>query len=89
MNMCSFTLYKYVYTCYTQLTEKVKQQEDREMLDKDLVKMLVKEHGWTIDRISGSHYILIKDSKTLSVPVHGKDVKPGLLNAILKSAGLK
>ena len=59
------------------------------MLDKDLVKMLVKEQGWTIDRISGSHYILVKDNKTLSVPVHGKDVKPGLLHSILKSAGLK
>ena len=59
------------------------------MLDKDLVKMLVKEQGWTIDRISGSHYILVKEHKTLSVTVHGKDVKPGLLKAILKSAGLK
>jgi predicted RNA binding protein YcfA (HicA-like mRNA interferase family) len=59
------------------------------MLDKDLVKLLMKEHGWKLDRINGSHYILVKDSKTVSVPVHGKDVKPGLLHSILKSAGLK
>ncbi|OHD62808.1 MAG: addiction module toxin, HicA family [Spirochaetes bacterium RBG_13_51_14] len=56
---------------------------------KELIKLL-KRHGWTLDRISGSHHIMIKDNKTLSVPVHGsKDLPKGLLNALLKDGGLK
>lgn len=58
------------------------------MKDKELLKLLQKE-GWAVDRIRGSHYILKKGDKTLTVPIHNKDVKPGLLNAILKGAGLK
>lgn len=36
-------------------------------------KELVREfqlNGWTVDRIKGSHYILIKDRQTVSIPVH-------------------
>jgi len=56
---------------------------------KELVKIL-KQNGWTLDRISGSHHIMIKNNKTLSVPVHGsKDLPKGLLNALLKEGGLK
>lgn len=58
------------------------------MKDKELLKILLKD-GWTEDRQNGSHHILIKGNKTISLPVHGKDVKPGLLNSILKKAGLK
>lgn len=55
----------------------------------ELVKLLIKE-GWTVDRISGSHYIMVKDEKTLSIPVHaGKAIPTGLLNKLLKQAGLK
>lgn len=51
------------------------------MTGKELVKLLI-ANGWKVDRIHGSH--------TIVVPVHGNsDLKPGLLNAILKSAGLK
>ena len=56
---------------------------------KQLVKRLLDE-GWTLDRISGSHYIMVKGEKTISVPVHdNKDLPPGLLNKLLKQAGLK
>ena len=56
---------------------------------KQLVKLMV-EAGWEIDRISGSHYIMVKDKKTISVPVHdGKDLPTGLLNKLIKQAGLK
>lgn len=56
---------------------------------KQLVKQLMEE-GWTLDRISGSHYIMVKGDKTISVPVHdNKDLPPGLLNKLLKQAGLK
>jgi predicted RNA binding protein YcfA (HicA-like mRNA interferase family) len=56
---------------------------------KHLIKLL-EEKGWKIDRIEGSHHILAKGNKTLSVPVHGsKDLGKGLLNALMKQGGLK
>lgn len=58
------------------------------MKDKDLLKLL-KQNGWTVSRVNGSHHILQKDGKTEVVPVHGKDVPAGLLNVILKRTGLK
>jgi predicted RNA binding protein YcfA (HicA-like mRNA interferase family) len=56
--------------------------------DKDLLKILLK-NGWVQERIHGSHHILVKGDKTLSLPVHGKDMKPGILNDIYKKANLK
>lgn len=38
--------------------------------------------GFTIDRVTGSHYILIKDRLRTVVPYH-KSVKIGTLKAIL------
>ncbi len=59
------------------------------MSGKDLIKLL-KSNGWVLDRISGSHHIMKKDTKTIVVPIHGKkDIKVGTLNSILKEAGLK
>lgn len=58
------------------------------MKDKDLVKLL-KQNGWSVERIRGSHHIMINGNKTECIPVHGKDVPTGLLNAILKRTGLK
>lgn len=59
------------------------------MTGKNLLKLLKKEN-WELDRINGSHHIMKKDEKTLSVPVHGnRDIPLGILNAILKQAGLK
>lgn len=58
------------------------------MKDKDLLKLLY-ANGWTLDRVKGSHHILIKGNQTIPVPVHGKDMKKGLLLSILKQAGLK
>jgi predicted RNA binding protein YcfA (HicA-like mRNA interferase family) len=59
------------------------------MTGKKMVKLL-KDHGWEVDRISGSHYILVKGERTLSVPVHGKkDLKKGLQQALLKEGGIK
>jgi len=48
------------------------------------------ENGFVIDRIASSHYILKKGDMTISVPVHsGKALSAGLLNKLLKQAGLK
>jgi predicted RNA binding protein YcfA (HicA-like mRNA interferase family) len=59
------------------------------MTGKDLIKLL-KKHGWELDRIGGSHHVLVKGNKTLTVPVHGKkDLKKGTLEALLKQGGLK
>ena len=58
------------------------------MRDKALLK-LMKKNGWTVVRIQGSHHILQKGSQIETLPIHGKDVPTGLLNAILKRTGLK
>ncbi len=58
------------------------------MKDKDLLKLLL-QNGWHEIRINGSHHILQKGELFETVPVHGKDVPIGLLNKILKRAGLK
>ena len=46
------------------------------MKDKELLRLLQKS-GWKIDRINGSHYILVKDSQTVSLPVHGNTKESG------------
>lgn len=58
------------------------------MKDKDLLKLMLNS-GWTIDRINGSHHILVKDGSIEVIAIHGKDMPPGLLNKILKRMGLK
>ena len=57
---------------------------------KKLCKILEK-NGWTLVRITGSHHVYTKDNEDarIVVPVHGnKEIKTGLLKAILKTAGL-
>lgn len=49
------------------------------MKDKDLLKLLKKD-GWTIVRINGSHHVIQKGERITVVPIHGRDVPPGLLN---------
>ena len=59
------------------------------MTGKELLKLL-ENNGWVLDRISGSHHIMIKSHKTLSVPVHSnKELGKGLLNKLMKAGGLK
>lgn len=58
------------------------------MKDKDLLKLLLK-NGWKVERIKGSHYVLKKGQQVETIPIHGKDMKKGLENAILKRTGLK
>jgi predicted RNA binding protein YcfA (HicA-like mRNA interferase family) len=59
------------------------------MTGKKLIKLLINK-GWRLDRISGSHHILIKDDKTISIPVHGNNDLPiGLLSKLLKQGEIK
>jgi len=54
-----------------------------------LIKILEKT-GFKVIRQKGSHVIMINDKGTrIVIPVHPeKDVKPGLIRAIIKEAGL-
>jgi predicted RNA binding protein YcfA (HicA-like mRNA interferase family) len=55
---------------------------------KELLKKLLAA-GWVIDRVHGSHHVMKKDNMTEIIPIHNKDIATGLLNKILKRAGLK
>ena len=57
------------------------------MNGKDIIARL-KAQGWTLDRVNGSHHIMVKDGK--AVPVHGtRDVSAGLLSAITRQTGVE
>jgi predicted RNA binding protein YcfA (HicA-like mRNA interferase family) len=49
---------------------------------------ILRECGWTLDRVHGSHHVFVKPGKrSIPVPVHGsKDLPKGLIKAILKQA---
>jgi len=50
-----------------------------------------KKDGWTVDRIEGSHHILVKEGtvKILVIPVHGnKPIRVGLLKGLIRDPGL-
>ena len=52
----------------------------------------LKDAGWRLARIEGSHHILEKDGmpRPVPVPVHGaKDLKPGTLASIQRQSGVK
>jgi predicted RNA binding protein YcfA (HicA-like mRNA interferase family) len=57
---------------------------------KELLKIL-KKQGFLLDRVKGSHHIMIHKEKQLSVsvPFHkGKTLGKGITHAILKDAGI-
>ena len=55
---------------------------------KELVKLL-KKQDWKLDRINGSHHILVKGNKTVTVPVHAnKSLGRGLEAKLLKQTGV-
>ena len=60
------------------------------MKPKDLIRLLEKD-GWAVARIDGFHHILKHADRPgmIVIPLHNKDLKPGILNNILKTAGLK
>lgn len=60
------------------------------MTGNELVKLL-KANGWALDRIRGSHHIMVKAGfRSVPVPVHGsKELPKGLVSAILKQTKTK
>jgi predicted RNA binding protein YcfA (HicA-like mRNA interferase family) len=55
------------------------------------LKKILEANGWLHDRISGSHHIMTREGcRSIPVPVHGSaDLPKGLVQAILKQAGIK
>lgn len=59
------------------------------MTGKDIIKIL-RQQGWEILRISGSHHRMGKNTLRTTVPVHGnRDIGKGLLAANEKQTGVK
>lgn len=60
------------------------------MTGKQLKKFL-EEHGWSLDRISGSHHIMTREGyRSVPIPIHGTtDLPKGLIHSIMKQAGIK
>lgn len=59
------------------------------MNGKQVIKIL-KDNGWTIVRIRGSHHMMSNGIKSCPVPVHaGKDLGIGLIKKIEKQTGIK
>lgn len=54
----------------------------------DLLRRL-EAHGWTLERIRGSHHIFVKEGQDhISVPVNKRRVKPGYVRRIEKRLGI-
>ena len=50
---------------------------------------ILKENGWDLDRIKGSHHIFTKDNESVHVPILGnQDLKRGTFFAILKKISI-
>ena len=60
------------------------------MTSKDLIQLL-KQDGWMLRGSKGSHHVFVHPTKTghLTVPHPKKDLGTGLVQKILKQAGLK
>ena len=61
---------------------------DRAVKSADLLRELERD-GWTIDRVRGSHHVLVHPSKPghVTVPHPRKDLGKGLVSRIRKQAG--
>lgn len=57
---------------------------------KEIIKIL-KQNGWKLDRIRGSHYILKKEetNQQTIVPVSKNSIPIGTVKAIEKQSGMK
>ncbi len=49
----------------------------------------LKEAGWTLARVRGSHHLMSKNGKSVPIPVHGtKDIGKSLLADLEKQTGV-
>jgi predicted RNA binding protein YcfA (HicA-like mRNA interferase family) len=57
------------------------------MTGKEMLKRYL-QSGWKLDRVTGSHHIVVKGSVSVSIPVHsGKALKRGTEQKLLKLGG--
>jgi predicted RNA binding protein YcfA (HicA-like mRNA interferase family) len=50
----------------------------------------LRDAGWVLDRIRGSHHIFVKDGRICPVPIHGNaDLPLGTLASIRRITGLR
>jgi len=56
---------------------------------RQLIRVL-ERHGWELHRSRGSHHHFVHPDRAviITVPVHAKDLKRGLVAGILKDAGI-
>lgn len=53
------------------------------------IRRLLESHGWTLNRISGSHHLFVKaGERPISIPVHRGQVKHVYLREIKKRLGV-
>ena len=58
------------------------------MTGKEILKLFLK-NDWKLDHVTGSHHIVIKGNKSVSIPVHNKNLKKGTEQKLLKLGGFK
>lgn len=51
---------------------------------------IMEQEGWTLDRINGSHHIMVKTGhRAVPVPVHGSEDLGPLAKRIFREAGIE
>jgi predicted RNA binding protein YcfA (HicA-like mRNA interferase family) len=77
------------YYSITFLLENISKKVYHSMNGKEIISKL-KAADWQLNRINGSHHIMVKDGKAVPVPVHGgRDVGVGLVATIARQTGVK
>ncbi len=56
-------------------TEKLKEKLDNGSIDARELRTLLKQVGWTLIRIKGSHEVWVKGATTFILATHSKDLK--------------
>ncbi|MCL2772506.1 MAG: type II toxin-antitoxin system HicA family toxin [Oscillospiraceae bacterium] len=54
----------------------------------EMIKLL-KQNGFEVIKVKGSHYHMAKDGAYVIVPHHNKELGKGIYNRIMKDAELK
>lgn len=59
------------------------------MTGRQIIKIM-KANGWVLDRISGSHHVMVKDGcRSIPVPLHGNKDLGIWAQKILEEAGIR
>lgn len=55
------------------------------------VARALRNHGWTLDRIRGSHFVFVKEGEPLHIciPVHQGQVKPKYVKLLETKHGIR